>query len=111
MFLTASNMSDLHQLNMQKQDGKGRDREKRNEWFRAPRRSASIRARPRAERGRTQGEDDEQEDPVQGLRDDARGLDDCCSQRVANSARGSGAGVLDAGVSASMITNRTRSAD
>ena len=31
--------------------------------------------------------------------------------RVANSVRGNGAGVLDAGVSASMITNRTRSAD
>ena len=39
-------------------------------------------ARPRAERGRrTLGEDDEQEDPVQGLRDDvARGLDDGWSQ-------------------------------
>ena len=145
---------------MQKQDGKGRDREERNEWFRAPRRSASsdgearcssahttsmdlqatitdvisrnrqsaiallqgegsegtvnrvsvianmevsdadvvkaansafflerrccrtTTARPRAERGRwTPGEDDEQEDPVQGLRDDvARGFDDGWSQ-------------------------------
>ena len=52
------------------------------------------------------GEDDEQEDPVmQLLRDDvARG-------RVANSDRRHGAGVLDAGVSASMITEQEVLAD
>ena len=52
------------------------------------------------------GENDEQEDPVmQGLHDDvARGLR--LVTRVANSDRGHGAGVLDAGVSASMITEQ-----
>ena len=41
---------------------------------------------------------------MKGLRDDVdRGL----VTRVANGARGHGAGVLDAGVSASMITKRS----
>ena len=44
------------------------------------------------------GEDDEQKDPVQGLRDDfARGLDDGWSQGSRNSDRGHRASVLDAG--------------
>ena len=63
----------------------------------AERRSDSSRTRPRAKRSRGfPGEDDEQEDPVQGLR---RRL----VTRVANSDRGHDAGVLDAGVSASMV--------
>ena len=54
------------------------------------------------------GEDDEQVDPVmQGLRNDvARGVRRRLVTRVANSDRGHGAGVLDAGVSASMITEQ-----
>ena len=55
------------------------------------------------------GEDDEEEDLVmKGLRDDVdRRLDDGWSRGSRIGARGHGAGVLDAGMSASMITNRS----
>ena len=66
----------------------------------AERRSDSFRTKPRAKRSRGfPGEDDEQEDPVQRLRR-------LLVTRAANSDRGHGAGVLDAKVSASMMTEQ-----
>ena len=55
------------------------------------------------------GEDDEQEDSVMKgfLRRRRSWTRRRLVTRVANGARGHGAGVLDAGVSASMITNRS----
>ena len=81
---------------MQKQDGKGRDREKRNEWFRAPRRSASSDGEARCPSAHTTS--------ITGLASEGS-----ANRESVVSVRGNGAGVLDAGVSASMITNRTRS--